>query len=926
MRAPSRIGPSSWVACPPRTRTYDQALSQNACPPSGRTCRPAAAACVLLSALSALSALPASAADVPATVRLSTGVITRELAVRDGRLVTVRFVNEKTGRELPVGGAEGDFALTLMGGHRAEASGLRVTAHRSETRNGAKVERFTLAAKDNAAWVVHVEYSAGPGDHFVRKRLVAELPLIDAVDRADVERLPVTGGVTAGGFGRPVFVDDAWFAGLEFPAGDSDLWGGVLTCSHHPGRGAFESPWAVIGAAVSGGVSDEFQRYLDTVRRPPRPCLQYNPWFDLRGRDLNPESLRRTFEAFDEKLLTPHGLAFDAFVIDDGWQDPQSCWRPGPQWPEGFAGFAETLGRKGSRLGLWLPLNGYHLDTGWGRGRGWEQSDARKGYFCLAGEKWNAAVREAVAERLREGNLAYLKHDFNYLRCTAEGHGHPATDRHGLEANTAALIGLLQFERSVRPDLVLNLTTGTWPSPWWLMHADFVWMGGHDYNRDPSVPRRGSRSAEMTFRDAGLARLLRSEGAEFPPSALMTHGIIRGRHEGIDPAETAEDWADYLAMFFGRGTLLHELYVSPDLMPEGHWPVLGRWLRWARANADTLAHTRMIGGRPDRGQMYGYVHWSADKGVACLRNPSPRPGGFLLTVAERPGHLPDRPAWHAVQIHPHRRRLGELSAAAPLRVEAPSDGVVVIELLPQWPTAWGAVPVGGRFDVVRRDGKPVLVLFDEPGVEVRPVGSAEAGMKEWRGRFAVTAPSGSAATLEVTRFPAGGAWVGVSIGGRGSAASARRGGPGWDAAAFAVEPTGEAGLYVSLPASPFWPQRASVSAVLRVRSAAAEARAVPLPADAAVPEWPPSDTGVLHERTLLDDHALTRTRGAAESLGWLLLLGVLPGLGLPAAGWWIAARRAPRWSAAGAAAGLLLFVLVCRLTPLGEAVGRVLGE
>ena len=43
-----------------------------------------------------------------------------------------------------------------------------------------------------------------------------------------------------------------------------------------------------------------------------------------------------------------------------------------------------------------------------------------------------------------------------------------------------AAIHLIGDLRQLKPDIFINLTTGTWPSPFWLFYADSIWRGGED--------------------------------------------------------------------------------------------------------------------------------------------------------------------------------------------------------------------------------------------------------------------------------------------------------------------------------------------------------------------------------------------------------------------------------------------------------------
>ena len=62
-----------------------------------------------------------------------------------------------------------------------------------------------------------------------------------------------------------------------------------------------------------------------------------------------------------------------------------------------------------------------------------------------------------------------------------------------------AAISLIGEWRRVKPDIFVNLTTGTYPSPFWLEYADSIWRGGDDSN----FAGVGSwRERWITYRDA----------------------------------------------------------------------------------------------------------------------------------------------------------------------------------------------------------------------------------------------------------------------------------------------------------------------------------------------------------------------------------------------------------------------------------------
>ncbi|MEN6347251.1 MAG: hypothetical protein ABFE16_18275 [Armatimonadia bacterium] len=466
---------------------------------------------------------------------------------------------------------------------------------------------------------------------YLRKTVACVMPPDGAVDELQVERFRTETPGDRGGRGEPVFLGSAWFVGLEYPGSQTAVTDGLVTLAHFPGLAHRDAAgrWLVVSKTAIAGVGQPgdplelaFSDYLNSLRRPPRNFLHYNSWYDWRGDQLSVANLVATYDAYRANLLEPYGLKMDAFVPDDGWQDYASIWAPRKNlYPEGFRPLKEALEARGTRFGIWMPLNGTNLNTDWGAQNGFEKSD-RGRFYCLVGQKYNAAFREATRKIIQQGNCAYYKHDFNTLRCTAAGHGHLPDDRHGHEANLDAELDLLAYERQLQPDIFLNVTSSVWMSPWWLVHADSIWMGSSDTGYDKSWPMLSPREWEMSYRDAHLYNLYHVQRRLVPVSAMMTHGITHGRYNRLGgPQETLREWSDHIVMYYGRGVQLKELYITPEMVPQDWWQPLGETTRWAVDRSPVLEKALMVGGDPKKGEVYGYVHWLGDRGILCLRNP-----------------------------------------------------------------------------------------------------------------------------------------------------------------------------------------------------------------------------------------------------------------------------------------------------------------
>jgi hypothetical protein len=852
--------------------------------------------------------------------------IPKEIVVESGNLKrfiqlqpvfrTTRILNTATGDELKPAADTPEFSVVDR-----NAMSLVTDDFIVEKFEGGRV---TLRHRSDSSRRI-VVHPPSLGGNVLDRRL--KLEGFDDVARLDVELMKLEVRTEIGGLGQPLFLDGRWFMGLEHPAGNNEyvVNPGHVMLSHRPST--TESMTAVIGGLESKDdrLEDTFERRLAAIRaRPPTPMIQFNTWYDVQGSDLTPANCKAAFDVLHRELLKPHGLKLHSFVIDDGWQNPQSLWEANAAWSDGLKELATTLKESNAGLGLWLPLNGASLDVDWGNAKGWPRTNHRKPCYCLASPDY----QKALTERLKalKPDVAFFKHDFNYFTCSLDGHGHLPTSEHGREANVIGQIAVLDAVKSTNA-----VTSNAWPSPYWLKHTDYLWIGSYDYAEDWSVPCWSKRQAEMTFRDSVIHRLLRIDRAQVPMNALMTHGLIRGKLEGAAADRDINDWSDYVMMFLGRGVMLQELYLTPDLLGPEEWKILGSALAWANDRTETLKHTRMIGGRPDRGEPYGYVHWSEDMGIVCLRNPSPRPTEIVVTLDERPSTLPKHPVWEGLQIYPDRRRRPAMTSERGSRIKLNGHEVALVEF---------AV---GKGEKSRADSSehspPMSVVKNEPDrldwdFQAAFGDDADAEVVWW------TEP-GDGAVSSVVRD--------ASV-----RPLSKQSDAGWSMHRGRYR-SGEA-VSMRLPFSPLWPQQPRVSAVLRMKRKDAQRQATAPPTGSqdsppppqggrlksaegsgkvdargkestgrTLPEIRPSHRdGDITETLVLDEWRFSRRRSWPEKLGWLLALGAAP----VAAVGGVSKRLGAKWQRPKTVSLIALAMLIglYALTPLGAALGRVLGE
>ncbi len=550
----------------------------------------------------------------------------------------------------------------------------------SERQNEGNAEklilRFRARERRNPIKLV-LEYSLGKGEFFVRRRLGVYDPKfgLHFLRRILVYRAELNSQfspVKNGGYGQPVAVRSARagaFWGLEYPAGENHLNGKSLILYHFVGEkitgNTIWSEPAVFGITPDQRVKYWFFRYLDRIRVAPlRPYLLYNTWYDLRApvmvksplNVLNEKNLRRIIGLFEKNMTRPYGITLDAFVIDDGWDDYRSDWRLSRErFPHGLKPIADLLARTGTKLGIWFgPIGGYsHREwrVSWMKAHGYEVVGDE---LCLGGKHYGELFKKRVLEFVEKYGVGYYKWDGFQFSCSEPDHGHPV----GIYSRQAILGRLIEIARAVsakNPEIFLNITSGTWLSPWWLLYANTIWMQGYDYGYS-GVPSISRRDRAMTYRDYVLYDDLRRQDFWFPVANLMTHGIIKGHLQRLGgESEPIDKFAHNAVLYFARGISMYELYISPDLLTGQEWRAIADSVKWAKDRFKVLTnYTVMVGGDPGKGQAYGYVHFKGRRGIIALRNPVMEPQRLRVKLSPALGLAKGAKELVLERVYPHR--------------------------------------------------------------------------------------------------------------------------------------------------------------------------------------------------------------------------------------------------------------------------------
>lgn len=576
------------------------------------------------------------------TIELKNGVLRATWSTAEKKIRGVSFVDSATGATVPL--PEDAFTVVFAGGRSLTASSMRV-AETPRIENlvpnaqaACLEEHFAgkrvIVRLDDPISKLVVTWSAilRDGDNYFRQEIslsttqdapirevkVFDFKLPSARVQGTVKGSPITAGNLFLGFEHPLsrclgekeqvrcFIDRE----LPLKAGQSLKYSTVM------------------GVSPAGQMRRGFLNYVERERAHPyRPFLHYNSWYDIGfGNRYGQAEALDAIHAFGEELTVKRGVKLDSFLFDDGWDDRRSLWDFDFGFPNGFVPLKTEAAKYGAAPGIWLsPWGGYDKAKEermkYGGIQGFEMN---AGGFALSGPKYFARFREVTLDFIR-------KYGVNQFKIDGTGSVNSVFPGSEFDSDFHAAISLIGEWRALKPDIFVNLTTGTYPSPFWLRYADSIWRGGEDH----SFAGVGSwREKWITYRDANTYAGIVKQGPLFPLNSLMLHGIIYARqaeHLGDDPERV---FVHEIHDYFGGGTQLQEMYITHALLSGADWDVLAESANWSRRNATTLADTHWIGGDPGKLEVYGWAAWSPEKGILTLRNPSDRPQSFSLDIGE----------------------------------------------------------------------------------------------------------------------------------------------------------------------------------------------------------------------------------------------------------------------------------------------------
>ena len=575
---------------------------------------------------------------------LTNDVLELIFRVTEGRLIGGEIKNNLTGRILKTGEefgirlsrCRGDLSTQNISGDLVSEDFLRVEAgHRMGKKAEVQEDDFTARIMEQSKYVkasefelldcqkqeqqrveqlilkfkhpgeeieIAVTYELRADEPYLRKQLVLNnvaAGKVWVVD-LDVQVFRTVEWDSSAERGYPIFIEDDFFVGLEFPAWSRIARDGELVLRHHPGKipgpgESLTSKTAVIGVSESGAIKEQFRRYVADIAlaKPGKaPVSLYNDW-GSHGWEGATEKETLTRVRLLEEVKAKHGFEFDYYIVDAGWaerDDEPWCLRR-RNWPEGFGKFVGKLKRFGAKFGLWMTFR------------------------CLAEQEYWQRFRDGVLDLIDRYQLGWIKFDGGVTECADPGHGHLTTFEYSQEALFEALIELLAEIRKRNPRIIIQHCWGINLSPWWVMHYDMLFC------MLESIPHLGAASLPaLRLRESLDVGLDQAELVRYREHFLPWHILD---DDGVYILDSMAGWENNLILScLGRGNGRVQIYAKLELLKEKDWTFLQAVRHLLQKEFSHFLPTQKVPGIPEKGEVYGYAHFSGGSGFLVLNNPS----------------------------------------------------------------------------------------------------------------------------------------------------------------------------------------------------------------------------------------------------------------------------------------------------------------
>ena len=414
---------------------------------------------------------------------------------------------------------------------------------------------------------------------------------------------------------------------------------------------------AVVGAARSTDyqvVQSDFYEYIETIATKTGFRQQFNSWYD-NMKNITDSNIQESFNEI-EKGFTQYGVnPLDSYVVDDGWTNYSSFWdfdRSANKFPNELYNSSSQVNKMGSNFGLWLgPRGGYGTERQIANyiannNLGSRNESSGNDINISDGRYLDKLVNDIFVDYQNKFDINYWKLDGMLLEpSTNSANAHTTTDKLCTISETyERWTDMYETMRKNRPDLWINMTSYTNPSPWHVQWVNSVWMQntgdtGYSY-KDGDTDEK----AMLTFRDGDYYEFFTKNQWQLPNKYFYNHDPVYAKTAHNVPGGpgrqieyTTDELREHLYMLGTRGTAFWEYYYSPSMFDNEKWQVNAEAANWIEDNFDILQKSKMFGGDPENGDVYGYSCWNGNRGIVSIRNPKNVEQTYTLKLDEKVG-------------------------------------------------------------------------------------------------------------------------------------------------------------------------------------------------------------------------------------------------------------------------------------------------
>ena len=481
--------------------------------------------------------------------------------------------------------------------------------------------------------------------------------------------------------GQPYYVGSMYW-GCEFPQAENKIrkkngfvryhYGKDLSVASESSDGQFNNynnynnangqpgkmiTWdAVVGAARSTDyqvVQSDFYEYIETIATKTNFRQQFNSWYD-NMKNITDSNIQESFNEI-EKGFTQYGVnPLDSYVVDDGWTNYSSFWdfdRSANKFPNELYNSSSQVNKMGSNFGLWLgPRGGYGTEGQIANyianaGLGSRNENSGNDINVSDGRYLDKLVKDIFVGYQNKFDINYWKLDGMLLKPSKNSaNAHTTTNDFCTISETyERWTDMFETMRKNRPDLWINMTSYANPSPWHVQWVNSVWMqntgdSGFDYKFGAT-----DQEAMLTYRDGDYYDFFAENQWQLPNKYFYNHDPVYAKTAHSAPGGkhpikyTTDELRDHLYMLGTRGTAFWEYYYSPSMFDDEKWQVNAEAANWIEDNFDILQKSKMFGGNPENGDIYGYSCWKGNQGIVSIRNPKDVEQTYTLTLDEKVG-------------------------------------------------------------------------------------------------------------------------------------------------------------------------------------------------------------------------------------------------------------------------------------------------